>query len=372
MGALGDIGSVLAYGLGTGANTRADELRKQSELLRQEGLSRLKHDFAIDEADYRNRQAVARDETQYNRELGIAKMRDKSSMDRLKWQYNHRSPQSSQFEKQFAAISKLLSPEDAKRWAMNKVYPQKGFDVNAVTKQIDAITKTGNPASFAQFREMIMADPDYIKANATNKDKAGGKWYIPFDGKEAVDIDPLEWGKEKYPQAWAAANQGEKLLQQLTGGQQAAPAGLLSMAMGQQQPKANKQAGTSKKKEIRSKEDLASVKKRIDGLKGMELERALQEAREVFDDKSYQLILESLGLGKKKTSIINARGPETNLGEIAGSLTNGIGKAGKWAYKNADKLGKQLTAAERKALKLNNSVGRYITDRFKEAYLPGK
>ena len=158
------------------------QLRKESDLrlkqmLNQENLQQ-RHKFAIDEADYRNRQELARDETRYNRDLDLAKLRDKAAMERLDWQYKHQRPKVGALMQQFNDLSAIYGEGPAKRLMLQKM------------------SGTGTPMSFDELppekRSKIFSDG--LKAYETLNMPPMVKG---ADGKE-VPMPAMQWIQQIY------------------------------------------------------------------------------------------------------------------------------------------------------------------------------
>jgi len=287
MGTLGDIGQVLSYGIGVGANTRADELIKQSEMVRKAGMERLKFNYGIQSADYKHNLDMERDTA--NRSWDQEKQRmsnarwmqgEDNKMKRLGIQATNRNNQ--------------IDKEYGYRFGLEKMKGQGGNALTAISKELNLLANQDLPTSFAQLESLKGEDKAYLDYIAQGEDQAKGSKINPFDNKKFKPVPYLEFAQKMHPQMFAAAQRGEQLTSTLVGSPQ----------QGKQQVA---------KKQIKSEAGLRQVVGMLKGKQGTELWQALKEMKDALDDESYQKVVNTLGLGKRKKSA---------LGKVAKPLEN--------------------------------------------------
>ncbi len=394
---------VLAGALAGGAteyiNSRIDDYDKQEAQIRKESELRLRqqfeqenldqrHKFAIGEADYRNRQANTRDDTRYNRELGLAKLRDKKAMELLDWQYKHRQPKVSALEQKRNFFVKTYGPEKGDAMFQASISGRgSGQFLTGAKRRIDMLAKAGLPTSTLKLREMVSEDPDYIAYTAEQQKAAKGSPLNPFDNKEPEILPPDEWAKVNKPQLYAAAVEGDQIMQQVIGGQ---PAGGALSGSGEVDVNrfidkyGDKNIDTVKTGNVALPDnEIVMTARDVMKMSPEDQKKAIELIKKRSGSKNAEAVLSAISAfekipKKEREGFIEKMMKDgITLGDIMQGTVNGVRTGGKVAYHVADAAGKKLSQYERKLLELNNkagrgalSLGKYAKDRFKEAYLP--
>jgi len=282
MGTLGDIGQVLSYGIGVGANSRADQLMQESEAIRKAGLERLKFNYGIQAADYKQNLNLQRDGI--NRDF---KREERQRADQ-RWMMGEQN-KNSRFNAERASKNNLMDKEYGYRFALAKMKNNAPQTFTSASKELDVLSKQGLPTSLAALEEMGQTDSDYNEYLAQGEREARGSRLNPFDNKEFKPIPYVEFAKKTKPQLFAAANLGERLVSSLVGGQQAEPTA--------PQPTAKP------KKQIKSEAGLRQVVGLLEGKKGAELQQALKEMEQALDAESFKKVIEATKKKKPKNLI---------------------------------------------------------------------
>ena len=401
MGGWDVLAGALAGGASGYINSRLEDYAQEEEQLRKESDLRLKqmldqenlqqrHKFAIDEADYRNRQALARDETRYNRELGLAKLRNKAAMERLDWQYKHRQPKVSDLELKRNFFVKTYGPEKGDARFQSYISGRgSGQFLAGAKRRLDMLAKAGLPTSTLKLREMVSEDPDYIAYTAEQQKAAKGSPLNPFDNKESEILPPDEWAKVNKPQLYAAAVEGDQIMQQVIGGQ---PAGGVLSGGGEVDINqfidkyGDKNVDTVKIGNVTLPDnEIVMTARDVMKMSPEDQKRAIELIKKRSGPKNAEAVLNAISAFKKipekdrEGFIEKMMKDGITLGDILQSTVNGVRTGGKVAYHLADAAGKKLSKYERDLLELNNmagrgvlSFGKYAKDRFKEAYLPNE